>query len=63
MSLGQLIYWSGRKILCLQCWGYCTCEALALTVIEDYLSIACHLSEDRLLGLCSVMRLAYLEAS
>lgn len=52
-----------KGCVCSEHWGYCTCQALALIVVEDYLSIVCHLSEGRLLGLCSVMRLAYLEAS
>ena len=49
-----------ESCVCSECGGYCTCQALALIVVEDYLSITCHPSEGRLLGLCSVMRFGLL---
>lgn len=52
-----------KHCVCSECWGYCSCQALTLTVTEHYLSVTCHLSEGTLWGLCSVMRLAYLAAS
>lgn len=29
----------GEKCVCSECWGYCSCQALALTVSEHCLSL------------------------